>query len=115
MNPSAVTLKDETGRILVCEIERSAAINGTEYLLLQPVDSPVRIFAWERETEDESTLVEIEESELADIYEIAKAVLAEKDLTLQDSAYTLTVAGELPEEIDEEDIVQIDVEGEDET
>jgi hypothetical protein len=115
MNPSAVTLTDETGRILVCEIERSAAIDGTEYLLLHPVDYPVRVFAWESETEEESTLVEIEDTELAEIYETAKAVLAEKDLTLQNSAYTLTVAGELSEEIDEEDIVQIDVEGEDET
>ncbi len=115
MNPSAVTLTDETGRTLACEIERSAAIDGTEYLLLHPVDNPVRIFAWESETETESTLVEIEDPELAEIYETAKAVLAEKNLVLQDSAYTLTVVGDLPEAIDEEDVVQIDVEGEDET
>ncbi|NJK60724.1 MAG: DUF3727 domain-containing protein, partial [Oscillatoriales cyanobacterium SM2_1_8] len=80
-----------------------------------PLAYPGAHFAWESETETESTLVEIEDSELAEIYETAKAVLAEKELTLQDTAYTLTVAGELPEEMDEEDIVQIDVEGEDET
>ena len=103
-----VILTDETGRELACYIEQSLEVEGKEYLLLLPVDSPVEIFAWQEDSEDEAVLVE-EEDTLNLIFPIAQAVLAEQDLTLKRTAYSLTVAGELPP-VDEEEILTLEIE-----
>ncbi|WP_242060133.1 DUF3727 domain-containing protein [Oscillatoria sp. FACHB-1407] len=109
-----VNLSDEAGRSLLCYIENSMEVEGEEYLLLRPVDSPIEIFAWEAddEDEDEETLVDIEDDEIDDIFSTARAVLAEQDLTLNRAALTLTVSGDLPEPT-EEDTITLDL-GEDE-
>ncbi|MBD2099407.1 DUF3727 domain-containing protein [Leptolyngbya sp. FACHB-261] len=110
-------LKDEAGLSLPCYVERAFEIDGDDYVLLQPVDYPVQIFAWEATDEDENTLADLEDDELAEVFPTAQAVLAEQNLTLKRTAHTLTVDGDIAEP-EEEDIFSIetdedsDVEGE---
>lgn len=108
-----VTLTDEQGRSLLCYVERTVEVQDRKYLLLLPVDAPVEIFAWAADEEDdeEEILMDIDEEELDDIFSTARAVLAEQDLTLQRTALTLTAMGDLPE-IEEDDIISLDIEGE---
>ncbi|HEY9642864.1 MAG TPA: DUF3727 domain-containing protein [Coleofasciculaceae cyanobacterium] len=107
-----VSLTDEHGRSLLCYVERSLPIEGSEYVLLLPVDSPIEVFAWEDDDEseeDDEVLVDIEEEELESIFATARAVLAEEDLILHRTALTLTASGDLPE-VAEEDIITLDIE-----
>lgn len=108
-----VTLTDEQGRALLCYVERTVEVQDRKYLLLLPVDAPVEIFAWAADEEDdeEEILMDIDEDELDEIFSTARAVLAEQDLTLQRTALTLTATGDLPE-IEEDDIISLDIEGE---
>jgi hypothetical protein len=111
MNDSPVVLTDETGRTLPCEIENIFQFEGIEYLLLEPVDAAVQIFAWrsieDGEDADEQELSDIDDSELDIIFPIAKAVLAEQNLILKRTGFTLTVEGELPE-IEEDQLIELD-------
>ncbi len=113
---STVTLTDEGGKTLLCYVEHSLEVDGTDYVLLLPVDSPIEIFAWEVDEEDEEveTLVDLDDDEIDKVFETAKAVLAEQELALQKTAFSLTVAGDLPE-INEDEIITLDLadEGED--
>jgi len=68
-----------------------------EYLLLLPVDTPVEIFTWKENQEDEDPIPVENEAEIKTIFTLAKAVLAEHNLTLKDTAVSLTAAGEIPE------------------
>lgn len=111
--PQTIELTDNEGRSLVCFVEHSLDIDDTEYLLLLPVDSPVEIFAWMVDDEDEDdeeveSLIDLTEDDIDEIFETAKAVLAEQDLTLQRTAHTLSVKGELPD-ADEDDIIILDL------
>ena len=93
-----ITLKDESGQPLVCQVEQTFEIAGQQYVLLLPVDTPVEIFRWEEEESGESeSLMDISDSQIELLFPIARAVLAEQDLVLQHTAITLTVAGEIPE------------------
>jgi hypothetical protein len=112
-----VTLIDESGRRLNCSIEHSLEVEGSEYLLLMPVDSPVEIVAWDEEDEEDSadaTLLE-DDTEIDLIFSDAQAVLAEQNLILKRTAFTLTVAGEMPsvDDVDEDDILTIEIEEDD--
>jgi hypothetical protein len=112
MEGSTIVLTDETGKSLPCTVETKFKVDSTEYLLLQPVDFSVQIFAWqETDDDDETELVDVTEEEIDLIFSTAQAVLSEQNLTLRRSAYTLTVSGELPEPT-EEDIIEIDTEEE---
>ena len=98
-------LNDLNGNELICYLEQLVNIEGEEYALLTPVDTPVSLF--KINDKDEPELIEkIEKNE--QILKNADAVLQEHDLRLVRSAITLTVSGELdepePEEIEEEDI-----------
>jgi uncharacterized protein YrzB (UPF0473 family) len=97
-----VTITDETGRSLICSVEHSFELEGQEYVLLLPVDSPVEIFKWLEEDDDEEAVPVDDEDEIDEIFSIAKAVLEEHNLNLKRSAITLTVEGDLPELPDEE-------------
>jgi hypothetical protein len=110
-NARTLSLTDEEGRSLLCYVERTLAVKGTEYVLLLPVDSPIEIFAWaaDEENDEEEMLVDIDEDELETVFSTARAVLAEQDLILQHTALTLTASGELPE-VTEEDIITLDIE-----
>ncbi|NEO30665.1 MAG: DUF3727 domain-containing protein [Symploca sp. SIO3C6] len=109
---SITTLTDEFGRSINCYLEKDLEVDGSQYLLLLPVDSPIAIVAWDDDGDDEelaqATLIE-DETEIDEIFSDAKAVLAEQDLTLNRSAFTLTVAGQLPE-LDEEEILTVEIE-----
>lgn len=108
-----VTLTDEDGRSLECYVEHSLESDGVTYLLLLPIDSPVVIMAWDDDEEDleedsEAILIE-DRSELEVIFADAKAVLAEQNLTLRNTAFTLTVKGELPP-LDDEKVLTLELE-----
>lgn len=103
-----VTIRDTSGRTLACYVEHSLDVEDEEYLLLIPVDSPIEIIAWDEEEEAEATLIEDEE-EIDKIFTTAQAVLAEQNLALKRTAFALTVAGELPEVV-EEDILTMEIE-----
>ncbi len=107
-----VSLEDDAGRSLLCWVEHRFRSTNTDYLLLVPVDAPAMVLTWEERESDEADVTWIEDSEvLAELFPDARAVLAEQNLTLQDAAYTLTVAGELPEPT-EDDILTIELDGE---
>lgn len=93
-----ISLTDEVGRSLECYVEYSLEYDLYTYLLLQPVDSPIVILAWDDEEDDDvSEAFTIEEdAEIEEIFEDAKAVLAELDLNLKHTGFTLTASGELP-------------------
>ncbi|MBE9068286.1 DUF3727 domain-containing protein [Leptolyngbya cf. ectocarpi LEGE 11479] len=95
-----VTLTDDSNHTLACYVEKAITLSdsGQEYLLLLPVSAPVEIFSWQ---EEDDTLADIEDEEIDPLFPSARAVLAELDLTLQRSAYTLTAVGNIPEADDE--------------
>ena len=92
-------LNDSNGNELFCYLEQLVNVEGEEYALLTPVDTPVSLFKINKE--DEPELIEkIEKNE--QILKNADAVLQEHDLKLIRSAVTLTVSGELEEPIYDE-------------
>lgn len=110
-----ITLTDESGRSLDCYIENALETDEITYLLLMPIDTPVVILAWDEETEqdDYSNAVLVEdEAEIEKIFPDAKAVLAELDLMLKMTGYTLTVSGELPP-LEDEGILTLELESDD--
>ncbi len=101
-----VLVRDGRGRQLLCFLEQLIPLDGHDYALLTPVDTPVclvRMASGEADDEDE-VIEEVDASEA--ILSVADVVLQEHDLTLVRSAVTLTVSGELeepdPEEFDDE-------------
>lgn len=111
MNPDdlkTMVVTDERGRTLDCYVEREIAIDGTDYALLLPVDFPIEIFAWEDDEDGEESLVDLDDDEVEVVFLTARAVLAEQDMTLTQTALTLTAKGVLPIP-DEDDIVTLDL------
>ena len=104
-----VTLSDTSGRSLSCTVEYTMEVKGKEYLLLLPVDLPVEIFTWAKEDLERPTVLVEEDGEIDEIFDTAKVVLSEQCLTLQRTAVTLTVQGDLPE-LDEEDFLELEEE-----
>ena len=98
-------VKDSQGSDLLCFLEQVVPLEGNEYALLTPVDTPVSLFQL-IDDQDPKLIETIEKNE--PILEVADVVLQEHDLRLVRSAITLTVSGELdepePEDIEEEDI-----------
>ena len=98
-------VKDSQGSDLLCFLEQIVPLEGNEYALLTPVDTPVSLFQL-IDDQDRKLIETIEKNE--PILEVADVVLQEHDLRLVRSAITLTVSGELdepePEEIEEGDI-----------
>ena len=98
-------VKDSQGSDLLCFLEQVVPLEGKEYALLTPVDTPVSLFQL-IDNKDPKLIERIEKNE--PILEVADVVLQEHDLRLVRSAITLTVSGELdepePEEVEEEDI-----------
>lgn len=99
-----VLVRDSTGRDLLCFLEQLIPLDGKDYALLTPVDTPVCLFRLQDEGDPE--LIEsIADSE--QILSIADVVLQEHELTLVRSAVTLTVSGELdepePEDLEDEE------------
>ena len=100
-----LVVRDSNGRQLLCFLEELIPLEGHDYALLTPVDTPVCLFRL-GEDDDEPELIETLEA-TEPVLSVADVVLQEHDLTLVRSAITLTVSGELdepdPDELDEED------------
>jgi hypothetical protein len=114
-----VTLSDEEDRTLDCYIENGMDTESETYLLLMPVDIPIVIIAWDDEESEEeaesSEAILLEDKEELDlIFADAKAVLAELDLTLKSTAFTLTVSGELPA-IEDDAILTLELDADDDS
>ena len=94
-------VKDSKGSDLLCFLEHVVPLEGNEYALLTPVDTPVSLFQL-IDDQDPKLIETIEKSE--PILEVADVVLQQHDLRLVRSSITLTVSGELdepePEEIE---------------
>jgi hypothetical protein len=97
-------VKDSEGRDLLCFLEQLIPLDGQDYALLTPVDTPVCLFRLN--DGDEPELIDSITSN-EPILSVADVVLQEHDLTLVRSAVTLTVNGELdepdPEDLDEDE------------
>lgn len=104
---SYVTLTDEAERSLCCTIEYSMELDNEEYVMLLPVDLPVEIFTWAPGDLDQASIPVDDDDEIEQIFDTAKVVLEEQNLSLQKTAITLTVAGQLPE-WDEEELEEVD-------
>ena len=106
-----LTIVDDRGRSLPCYIEQSLEIDDMPYLLLVPVDIPIVIMAIHNDSDDrlEAEMLDDEDA-IALIFDNAKAVLAEQNLYLRHTAYTLTATGELPP-IEEDGILTLDAQG----
>ncbi|MGK7898647.1 MAG: DUF3727 domain-containing protein [Xenococcus sp. (in: cyanobacteria)] len=110
-----VEIFDEKGRSLKCYVEHSLDTDGLTYLLLMPVDIPIVIISWD---DDDSDAEEIEavmlddDQEIESIFANAKAVLAEQNLSLLHTGYSLTATGELPP-IEEEQLLTLNLDEED--
>ena len=99
-----VVVRDQRDRQLLCFLEQIIPLDGHDYALLTPVDTPVCLFRLS-DDDDPELIDTIDATE--PILSVADVVLQEHDLTLVRSAVTLTVSGELdepePEELDDED------------
>ena len=100
-----VLVRDGNKRQLLCFLEQLIPLDGHDYALLTPVDTPVCLVKISADEDGEDEI--IEELDAAEpILSVADVVLQEHDLTLVRSAVTLTVSGELeepdPEELEEE-------------
>ena len=101
-----VLVKDSQGLQLLCFLEQLIPLDGHDYALLTPVDTPVCLvrIAADEDGEDE-VIEELDGAEA--ILSVADVVLQEHDLTLVRSAVTLTVSGELeepdPDDFDDDD------------
>ena len=107
----SISLTDDKGRALECYIENSLSVHGQEYVLLLPVDSPVEIFAWQGDGDDEEAILVEDDAKIDQIFGIAQAVLSEQNLILKNTAYALTVAGELPP-VEESELFTLEIEDE---
>ena len=108
---SSLILTDELKRTLECYIEHTLDVEGEKYVLLLPIDAPIEIFAWQVDGDEEEAVL-VEDDEIIDeIFGTAQAVLSEQNLILKNTAYALTVAGELPPE-DESKFFTLEIEDE---
>ena len=106
MKPFTVT--DDKGRKIECVLEHTIPIDGVDYVLLTPNDTPV-VLVRIGEGDGDDELIEDLEGIDNTILAAADVCLAEHDLTLVRSAVTLTVAGE-PLPVEEEDVEDIEIE-----
>ena len=99
-----VLVRGSEGQDLLCFLEQLIPLDGQDYALLTPVDTPVSLFRLKDEGDPEP-ITTIKSSE--PILSVADVVLQEHDLTLVRSAVTLTVSGELeepdPDELEDDD------------
>jgi hypothetical protein len=114
-NLKRIGLIDTDGRSLSCYVERELDVDDKHYFLVSPVDTSIRVLAVDgtQEETDDSELILIEDPEEIDkIFENAKAVLSELNLVLKNTAYTLTVEGEIPP-LDVDQVISLELDDED--
>ena len=91
-----VLVRDNEGRQLLCFLEQLIPLDGNDYALLTPVDTPVCLVKIAADDDSDDEVID-ELSGAEPILSVADVVLQEHDLTLVRSAVTLTVSGELDE------------------
>ena len=97
-------VRDREGHDLLCFLEHLIPLDGLDYALLSPVDTPVSLFRL-RDNDEPEPITSVSSSE--PILSVADVVLQEHDLVLVRSAITLTVSGEL-EEPDQEGLDELE-------
>ena len=97
-------VRDREGHDLLCFLEHLIPLDGLDYALLSPVDTPVSLFRL-RDNDEPEPITSVSSSE--PILSVADVVLQEHDLVLVRSAITLTVSGEL-EEPDQGDLEELE-------
>lgn len=111
-----IVVRDGQGKELLCFLEQLIPLDGHDYALLTPVDTPVCLFRLSDDEEPE-LLEGLDASE--PILSTAEVVLQEHELSLVRSAVTLTVVGELeepdPDDFDEDEDADGDEEDDAET
>jgi hypothetical protein len=90
-----LSVQDEMGRSLPCYLEERFEYNGIDYAVLLPTNTPVDLVAWYGDDDEDEEAVLATEAEIDEVFETAKAVLAEQNLRLQRTALTLTVVGDI--------------------
>jgi hypothetical protein len=108
-NSGSITLTDDKERSLECYVEHSLSVDEQEYVLLLPVDSPIEIFAWQEEGEEEEAILVEDDATIDKIFSTAQAVLSEQNLIIKNTAYALTVSGELPP-VEESELFTLEIE-----
>lgn len=109
-----VLVRDGQGRQLLCFLEQLIPLDGHDYGLLTPVDTPVCLVRIAGDDDEEDEVIE-ELVGAEPILSVAEVVLQEHELTLVRSAVTLTVSGELEEPDQDELDEEIDGEDDDDT
>ncbi|WP_287129119.1 DUF3727 domain-containing protein [Candidatus Cyanaurora vandensis] len=110
-----LTLKDDVGRTLTCELLQEIPLDDKIYGLVLPQGTPVRVMAWiDTEDEDEPTLEDLDDEEIAKVLPTARAVLEEQELKLLDSAFVLVVTGDVPEADEDSEVYTISEDEEEE-
>jgi hypothetical protein len=90
-------VNDAQGRQLLCYLEQLVPLDGHDYALLTPVDTPVSLVRLPR-SEDEEPEEILDWDVRTPILDVAEAVLQEHNLTLVRSAATLTVTGDFDDD-----------------
>ena len=108
-----VLVRDREGHDLLGFLEQLIPLDGEDYALLTPVDTPVSLFRL-KDGDSPEPITTVASSE--PILSVADVVLQEHDLTLVRSAVTLTVSGELdepdPDELEDDEDEEEDEETE---
>ncbi|AFZ47073.1 protein of unknown function DUF1292 [Cyanobacterium stanieri PCC 7202] len=111
-----VIIHDDQGQFLECYVENEINYQGNKYLLLTPVDNTIVILTDDMVDEDDSdyseTVIVEDDDEIDAIFDDAKAVLGELNLSLKRTGITLTAGGDLPPE-DDENIIRLELDDDD--
>lgn len=91
---ATVMATDTAGRPLHCVVEQSIRIQGQDYGLLSPVDTPAHLFRWPADPSAEPELI-ADPHQHPQVLDQLDMVLQDGDLVLVRSAGLLTVAGDL--------------------
>ncbi len=103
-------VNDAQGRQLLCYLEQLVPLDGHDYALLTPVDTPVSLVRLPR-SEDEEPEEILDWDVRTPILDVAEAVLQEHNLTLVRSAATLTVTGDFDDDdLDDDEDDEVDPE-----
>jgi len=99
------TATDDKGRKIECFSEHTIPVDGVDYSLLTPIDTPVVLVRIGEGDGDDEVIEDYESA--GEILAAADVCLAKHSLTLVRSAVTLTVSGKLlpveSEEIEDDD------------
>jgi len=116
-NLPTTTITDSAGRTLVCYLKAEVVVDGTDYGLLTPVDTPVELVKMGKDgAENEGEIAEILEWEdHEDLLSVFDICLDPRGVKVIRSAATLTVAGDVdgdrkPEEDEDGDYEEDDCE-----